>query len=67
VIFRGHDRLETSLDRCFMRYRSPETDVAWECLNGVSLYGRGLLDEPAVMADAVAYLRYCLEEADNGE
>lgn len=64
MIYAGHERLETKLDRCFSRYRSAATDLVWECMNGESLFDGGLLEQPAVMTDAVRYLEYCLREAE---
>jgi len=60
----GHATLQTELDRCINRFRSAETDLVFECLDGAELYPGGMLAQPAVMAYAVNYLNYCIAEAE---
>jgi len=65
VIFLGHISLQTELDRCINQFRSAETDIVFECLDGADLYPGGMMAQPAVMASAVNYLNYCIAEAEH--
>jgi hypothetical protein len=65
VIYRGHEKLETKLDRCFGHFRSAETDCVWDAMNGAALFSCGLLEQPAVISSAIGYLEYCVQEAEH--